>query len=148
MYMGLKTRIERFISCIYNNKSWRCVWYKNFWVVCFQSSCLFNFNNELFLVKENIVNGWNKFSMSSKNLNAIYVQECKVTLFITLNWTKEHTLEFQPFLKCMQIFHIISTLISIENHLIFIILWTYFLLMLCVFNLARVDLNFCIYAYW
>ena len=85
---------------------------------------------------------WNKFSMSFKNLNAIYVEECKVTLFITLNWTKEHTLEFQPFLKCMQIFHIISTLISIENHLIFIILWTYFLLMLCVFNLARVTFVF------
>ena len=64
--------------------------------------------------------------MSSKNLNAIYVEECKVTLFITLNWTKEHALEFQPFLKCMQIFHIISTLISIEKHLIFITQEKYF----------------------
>ena len=59
------------------------------------------------MLEENIVNGWKKFSMSSKNLNAIYVQECKVTLFITLNWTKQPYNGISTLFKCIQIFHMI-----------------------------------------
>ena len=35
------------------------------------------------------------FRYIQKNLNAIYVKECKVKLFITLNWTMQHGPEFQ-----------------------------------------------------
>ena len=92
---------------------------KNFRVVCFKSSCLFNFDNELFLLEENIANGWNKFLMSSKNLNAIYVQECKVTLFITLNWTKQPYNGISTLFKCIQIFHMIQSLIHFVCVVIF-----------------------------
>ena len=36
-----------------------------------------------------------RYIQHQKNLNAIYVKECKVKLFITLNWTMQHRPEFQ-----------------------------------------------------
>ena len=44
---------------------------------------------------------------ASKNLNAIYVQECKVTLFITFNWTIQHTTEFQVVLNACKHYHLL-----------------------------------------
>ena len=43
-----------------------------------------------------------RYIQQQKNLNAIYVKECKVKLFITLNWTMQHGPEFQICLQWMQ----------------------------------------------
>ena len=79
-------------------KDWSFICFNGFLGFYLSSNCR-SFCTQIFCIATRQI--FDTFN-SKKNLNAIYVKECKVKLFITLNWTMQHGPEFQICLQWMQ----------------------------------------------